>query len=377
MKLKYALIIMIFAFSLIIFGCTTSVNENPKAKASKEFVKTFNLAVESVYMGDSEKLINYMENDKNGKVLKNLLIEDGIDINTSAPKYWAGFILPAFSKSYFSDGDILLNRDYGSFASNLLDWLIPSLYTHTGVLDKARYELNQDADTPCIMSATLSEDVSGLTLQTWRDWATASTVTRMRLDYSYLTGNFSGFEVNFQTGKDNFDYFYNDGDNNTDYGFIYWDGEQLRWVPNLPGSDVGDETWSTKLWASAHYWHCSKTAWFIYYSMGFTGGVYGNGPVPDIENNDWYLPPHTTETRLKTFGFYKLYKAFLELQGESTVGENGEDIVLNDLEDAIKYVAIPDEIRFATINKPDGTEGGPLNPYNIKTWGLPEWLLGN
>ena len=210
------------------------------------------------------------------------------------------------------------------------------------------------------MSATLSQDESGLTLQTWRDWAAASTVTRMRLTDYYAD------KADLVSGKAAFNYYYNGGDNTTEYGFVYWDGSRLQPVPNTPDSEAG-----------AHYWHCSKTAWFIYYSMGFKKGVYGDGDLPDVENNDWYLPPHTNEAELKTFGFYKLYKALLELQGEPTVTPDGEDIVLRDLENALYLVATPDEVRFATVDGPDGTEGGPLDPNNIRTWGLPEWLLGN
>jgi len=52
---------------------------------------------------------------------------------------------------------------------------------------------NSDADTPCIISATLIGDVSELTPQTWRDWASASDVTRLRLaDLNW---------VNFEDGK--------------------------------------------------------------------------------------------------------------------------------------------------------------------------------
>lgn len=90
---------------------------------------------------------------------------------------------------------------------------------------------NSDADTPCIMSATLTGDVSELILQIWRDWASASDVTKLRLaDLNW---------VNFEDERTAFEEYCNYEDNTTEYGFVYWceNLQQLHLVPNLLGNE--------------------------------------------------------------------------------------------------------------------------------------------
>lgn len=67
---------------------------------------------------------------------------------------------------------------------------------------------------------------------------------------------------------------------------------------------------------------------------------------------------------LKTMDFANSIKN--QLQGVHSTVANVK--ALTDLEDAIRCIAIPDEMRFATINNPYSSEGGPLNPYNIRIW---------
>ena len=118
------------------------------------------------------------------------------------------------------------------------------------------------------------------------------------------------------------------------------------------------------------YWHCSKTAWWIYYKSGFTKGFYdpcGINPLnpkelPDVENNDWYL---RDDVDIKTFGFYKLYTALLLLGNEFPSEEDARAFAEESIKGAICMVAVPDEVRFATTT----LVAGPLDEDKRRTWG--------
>jgi hypothetical protein len=379
MNMKKSLYIFLIAF-FILFGCSVETIEKKEFQAEEEFTEVFNMVVHASYTGDASDLMAYMENEEGGQKLKELLEKDGVTPEDHTDKClggWGGPGLPSFCSGEFRDGDILLLRDYSQFASNLLDWLIPSVYTHTGVLDLNGAYCPNDPCQGCVMSASITDE-KGLIYQTYRDWAQATTVTRMRVEDhpEYVAAELEDAKKTF------FEYWHQEYGTTT-YAFIYPEivigpsGPMyvLQPVPNLPGPDPFDPD---PIHPGTKYWHCSKTAWFIYYLMGYTDGKYGFSDVPDIENNDWYL--RKGDGYLRTFGFYKLYKVLLEMQGYDS--STASAIALLSLKNAIELVVIPDEIRYATTD-PTAGEAGPLNgekwsfnnPDGVKTWGIPEIFI--
>ncbi|KPJ87065.1 MAG: hypothetical protein AMS17_09620, partial [Spirochaetes bacterium DG_61] len=138
MNWKKPLVFGIF-YMLILAGCAIRPSEEEEKnsfEAAEEFTKVFNMAVLGSSTHDSTQVLEYIETEEGGKVLKELLQEDGIDPEAASSQcFWWGVGLdPFYDTTWFEDGDILLLRNYGDFASNLLDWLIPSMYTHCGVL---------------------------------------------------------------------------------------------------------------------------------------------------------------------------------------------------------------------------------------------------
>ena len=374
-----------FALWFMLNGCSLVPGREEPVDAHTEMAKIANMIFAGASSGDSTEIMEYMEEEEGGKVLKDLLIEDGISPEEIVPKCVYYLDMPDFGSGEFQDGDILLNRDWNRFASNLLDWLIPSLYTHTGVLDQKKFYRwtrkhpeKDPEDAPCVMSAVMEEGKVALTYQTWREWASTSVVTRMRVAEIY-SGDLS---AHLADGKKAFKEFYKPND--SIYGFVapYYNPKIEKYVllpvPNdpywVPIQDLIEffQAPEGAFQDIGHrYWHCSKTAWWIYYKSGFTKGFYNSDGYPDVENNAWYFRQGVD---VKTFGFYKLYTALLLLEGKSF--EEAKLIAEPSIKEAIRMVAVPDEVRFATVYPTEDLldsswEAGPLDenePYR-KTWG--------
>jgi hypothetical protein len=400
-----------FALWLVLNGCSFVPGKDEPVDAHNEMAKIANMIFAGASSGDSTEIMEYMEEEEGGKVLKDLLIEDGISPEEITPKRVRYLDMPDFGNDVFHDGDILLHRDWNRFTSNLLDWLIPSLYTHTGVLDQRKFyrwmrkHRGEDPrDAPCVMSAVLEAGRPALTYQTWRDWASTSVVTRMRVADNEEYSN--ALSSNLRSAKRAFKQLYFPRDST--YGFVAphritgTETTILLPVPNDPDwqpnqeepcqvelcgekSPFGWLTFFGKPFGAledpgaalgvfqnigTRYWHCSKTAWWIYYKSGFTKGFYdpcGINPLnleglPDVENNDWYFRDGVD---VKTFGFYKLYTALLLLGDEFHSEEDARAFAEESIRGAICMVAVPDEVRFATTK----LGAGPLDENERRTWG--------
>jgi hypothetical protein len=383
-----SILVACFTLWFVLNGCSFVSSKEEPVDVHNEMAKIANMIFAGASSGDSTEIMEYMEEEEGGKVLKNLLIDDGISPEQITPKCVRYLDMPDFGDDVFHDGDILLLRDWNRFTSNLLDWLIPSLYTHTGVLNQKRYYRwvkagNNPKDAPCVMSAVLGADNSALTYQTWRDWASTSVVTRMRVHEKYSRY----LHANLSKGKKAFKTFYNDPEGSI-YGFIapyqipntekyvllpvlnnpYWEPSPLlpkEWDRLMYFFGAPPEAYQ---FSGSRYWHCSKTAWWVYFASGFTKGFYNKwSRYPDLENNDWYF---RSGVDVKTFGFYKLYTALLLLDEDIRLQE-AQDLAEKSIKGAMRMVAIPDEVRFATTSRFEALfgEAGPLDEDNRMTWG--------
>jgi len=174
-------------------GCSQApVAPAPAADAEHagELARVVNLMVEGSFTGEESGIRAYLDGGAHGRAVRELLVKDGLDPEAPQAKFfWLFPRLPKFGDTAYAQGDILLSRDICSWTSNLLAWLLQSRYTHCGVLDRDLFLASQGGADPrdigCILSATLNEEVSGVSYETWRDWSTASTVTQLRVKAPY------------------------------------------------------------------------------------------------------------------------------------------------------------------------------------------------
>ena len=327
-------ILLVFALSaaLIIIGCSKKAispqfdsDDQVQDAIDKAGVKTtevVNLAIKASFNGDPSELLEYLDTEDTDGVVKRLLEENGIDLKAQLGKTFDGLDLPGFDSSVFEDGSALLSRTVGSPTSDLIAWILPGIYTHTGMLNQ---ELYTGPDAGCVITANLD----GVTYETYNDWNGATTVTKLNVDADYV-----------EWPHPNLDYFQNRFINFyqgwTLYAFLRLNLEAIPRTSHL-------------------FWYCSKTTWKVFSTMDI-----------DVENATWY--DNKLEI-LRTSGLYQIYRAFLMLFLPEDVATALADAKIMRV---VGELITPDEVRFATSDQPDGTEGGALDPNSTETWGIPE-----
>jgi len=292
-------------------GPGQAAQAQPEGEAGEEFARIVNLVVEGSFTGDEAKMVEYLDRGAYGEDVQRLLAANDLEPCPENSKcLWFFRPLSYFDAevggvAVYEHGDVLLSRNIFSWTSNLLAWLVLSKYTHCGVFDREYFEQQMGADpfvdgrgVPCVLSATLNEEVSGVTYETWRDWREATTVTQMRarqqvdLDMAAIYG------------------LYNEA--NTEYSFIRWAPEVgLIPVPAVPDDSVAWPPQEPHSWewlpvfapVAAVYnfdpqlWYCSKTTWWIYRTKDL-----------NIENN-LLIDAIDQAVGVERSGFYQLYAA--------------------------------------------------------------------
>jgi hypothetical protein len=294
------------------------------AQKTSEFVE---VAVRSYMTGETSELKAYLADRDEENVIGDLLIKQGIDLDRNVPRMAIPSVdLPDFAlHEGFEDGSVLLSRHTGHPTSDLLAWIIPGLYTHTGVLDQ---ELYTGPDAGCVITANLD----GVTYETYNDWAGATTVTKLNVDGDAVTWPHPQFNAAQQWLMSTYQ-------GSTLYAFLRLNLEPITRENQL-------------------FWYCSKTNWRVFDLVGI-----------DVENANWY---DGKLDQLRQSGLYQLYRAFLALFLPDAWAARLADAKLVRV---VTELITPDEVRFATSDNPDGSEGGALDPSSRETWGVPEPTL--
>jgi hypothetical protein len=347
------------AILLILLLCSCSqwfvrpdaaADREPAGKAGEEYAKIVNLVVEGSFSGDDSGVVGYLDHGAYGEELGELLAAEDLQPSAAKSLWFCSYErLPYFDATTGEDpiyehGDVLLSRNIFSWTSNLLAWMLRAKYTHCGVFDEVYFQQQAGSsqgedtrDVPAILSATLNDEVSGVTYETWLDWSAATSVFQKRAP--------GADPPDVGAVYDDYD------EGSTEYTFFVWKPKVgLFPVPAAPepGHNWPPKTHSEEwqfpfggLIAQDNYdpvhWYCSKTTWWIYKTAGV-----------DIENNE--LIDDIGVWGVRSSGLYKLYRM---LFGANDATALAFCYFANDM------CVWPDEIYT----------DGDLTPIN--SWGLP------
>lgn len=334
-------------------SCALQGPSKPVDTAAERFAAVASAVLQGSADGDTSKLEAYLKEEDRDGVVQRVLAENGLRPGAEQFLWWSppNVHLPDFAGGEFADGDVLVNRNTRSFTSNFIAWLYLGTYTHCGVLDKDMAQAQPgNPDAPCVITATLNTELSGVTYETWRDWNASTLVTRLR-HTDMLTDLDAAKEKVINTYRCDAD-----SEKGSEYAFVYYDpvlqlvpvsaravfrGEDPQyWYLYLYGTRTEETDFPIVQYNSyvaafqgklydEQRWYCSKTSYWIYQLMGL-----------NIEDN---TVADTRWSSVEATGWYKLYRVLLLAQGIADA---------NNMAKAFGYysgkvIVMPDEIFFA------------------------------